>query len=198
MKLGKIIILKMFSRQKRRCVDVDGGDPPSQHELDRKSKIERAKEVLMTLNMSDLKQELKLYGTVGEYSYGIQFHIEKRDPMDICKATSELGIRFPSPVWDFRPLPTKIDIVDWLANNKWLGEGSPFDLLPDEVVLKIVKMATWDDWGCEYGGKSLGEHVPDWILVISRVSVRFNRIAQDKSLWEDTGTDFSHYTNLEM
>ena len=165
----------MFSRQKRRCVDVDGGDPPSQHELDRKSKIEGAKEVLMTLNMSDLKQELKLYGTVGEYSYGIQFHIEKRDPMDICKATSELGIRFPSPVWDFRPLPTKTDIVDWLANNKWLGEGSPFDLLPNEVVLKIVKMATWYP-------THLGKLETCMLVLMSRVSVRFNRIAHDKSL----------------
>ena len=153
----------MSSRGKR---DEEGSDPPSQHELERKARIERAKEELMTLNMSDLRQELKLYGYAGNYSE------------EHSSTVPELGIRFPSPVWDFRPLPTKIDIVDWLANNKWLGEGSPFDLLPDELVLKIVKMATWVEWGCGHG-----EHVQHWIFVISSVSVRFDRIAQDKSLW---------------
>ena len=125
----------------------------------------------MTLNMSDLKQELKLYGTTGNYSVWYPSTISG----DRTIATSELGIRFPSPVWDFRPLPTKIDIVDWLANYKWLGEGSPFDLLPDEVVLKILKMASWYP-------THLGKLDTCMLVLMSRVSVRFNRIAHDKSL----------------
>ena len=57
-------------------------------------------------------------------------------------------------------------------------EDSPFHLLPDELVLKIVKMAS--------------EHSSGWarfdhtfiVATISRISARFSRISTDGSLWK--------------
>ena len=56
---------------------------------------------------------------------------------------------------------------------------SPFDTLPDELVLKIVKMAS-------------SSHTSGWarydhtfvVATVSRVSAKFARIAADKSLWK--------------
>ena len=164
----------MLTRAKRRRLEEEEEeeDPariPSQHELERKAKIERAKEELKTLKLVDLKQELKLFGNpkivsreyTGQYS-GI-------------KPSSHWSY-LRSPYSNYEPYtPHKKDIVDWLANYKWLDEGSPFDLLPDELVLKIVKMATSKKKGFDH----------DFIREsISRVDKRFNRIAWDSSLWQ--------------
>ena len=67
-------------------------------------------------------------------------------------------------------------------NNSMVKESSPFDKLPDELVLKIIKSAMeghetrtsdWD-WTSPH----------DFLLkTIARTSSRFRRIAADKSLW---------------
>ena len=55
---------------------------------------------------------------------------------------------------------------------------SPFDSLPDEVVLKIVKMATRIE---EF---HYVEYDHDFLLdVICKLSVRFKRLATDSSMW---------------
>ena len=56
---------------------------------------------------------------------------------------------------------------------------SPFDLLPDEIVLKIIDLAsaTWWRWD--------KPHKQDFLLdVIARTSLRFKNLADDKSLWK--------------
>ena len=56
---------------------------------------------------------------------------------------------------------------------------SPFDALPDELVLKIIKMASWD----EEGEPPCYDH--DWLIdILFKVSKRFKRLATDRSLWE--------------
>ena len=56
---------------------------------------------------------------------------------------------------------------------------SPFDALPDELVLKIIKMAaTWMD-----GNDQRYDH--NWLVdVLRKVSPRFKQLATDRSLWE--------------
>ena len=173
---------KMLTRAKRRRLEEEEEDPaiiPSQHELEREAKIERAKVELMTLKVVDLKKELKLFGNpkivsreyTGQYS----------------------GIK-PSSHWSYLRSPylklslwlwLKKDIVDWLANYKWLDEGSPFDLLPDELVLKIVEMAASKKKGFDSFDQELYIFDHDFIREsISRVDKRFNRIAWDSSLWQ--------------
>ena len=84
----------------------------------------------------------------------------------------------------------KTDLVDRLAHHKWLLEGgSPFDSLPDEVLLRIVRMATWkrtEITNCKSDQGLFSMYDYDFILEsISLVSVRFNRIARDTSIWKD-------------
>ena len=85
----------------------------------------------------------------------------------------------------------KTDLVDRLAHHKWLLEGgSPFDSLPDEVLLRIVRMATWkrtEITNCKSDQGRFSMYDYDFILEsISLVSVRFNRIARDTTIWKDT------------
>ena len=170
----------MLTRAKRRRLEVEEDEevnwlPPSQYELDRKARIERAKVELMTLKMVDLKREVKLFAKViGAYTGRGRIYF----PNPVLSRHLEFEVRQKN-------VNMKRDIVDWLANYKWLREGSPFDLLPDELVLKIVKIATWKEWDeCESG--EFGGYQHAFIhQSISRVSVRFNRIARDRSLWED-------------
>ena len=90
----------------------------------------------------------------------------------------ELGL------WSRPEAGRKRDLVDRLVPHRLQLQGSPFDLLPDELVLKIVKTATQNsdsgfnryDYGYDY----------DFIMYnLCTVSARFNRIARDPSLWED-------------
>ena len=144
----------MLSRAKRRRREEEEKDPPSQHELEREDRIERAKRELMTLKLVDLRQELRLFGKLVWLNWcrqGLWYDVRRRE------------------------------IVDWLANYKWLGEGSPFDLLPDELVLKIVKMASWDEHYhiFELTRQKCGGYDQDFIVEsISHVNLRFNSIAR--------------------
>ena len=156
---------KMLTRRAKRRRLEEEDDPgiiPSLHELERKAMVERAKVELMKLKVVDLKKELKLFGNPKIFSR------ENRKAL------------MPN-------FPKKVDYVDWLANYKWLLEGSPFDKLPDELVLKIVKMASWEEKKCIckwHNGK--GGYDRDFIVdSISHVNLRFNRIAKDTSLWKD-------------
>ena len=56
---------------------------------------------------------------------------------------------------------------------------SPFDSLPDEVVIKVLKMAVAMEMECNK------KHKKHNFLVdtIARTSSRFERLSQDKSLW---------------
>lgn len=81
--------------------------------------------------------------------------------------------------WGLSKKGKKQELVDRLSHHLSHHPGTPsphhhmFDTLPDEIVLKIVKMAT----------KTNNTH--DKIInQISRVSSRFNRIAKDGSLWK--------------
>ena len=68
-------------------------------------------------------------------------------------------------------------------------ETSPFDKLPDELVLKIIKLVmeshkrTWPmDLAALDSPHWQSPH--DFLLkTIARISIRFKRIAADKSLW---------------
>ena len=163
--------MKMLTRAKRRRQDEEEEaiDPP--HERERKARIARAKAELMTLTVKELRKELQLFANpkvyIGQYS----------------------AMGGSSPQWDWSydrrpywhyfppkyPVPRKGDMADWLANYKWLRVGSPFDLLPDELLLKIVKLATSDrDFNHDFN-----------LMSISLVSVRFNRISRDISLRRD-------------
>ena len=66
-----------------------------------------------------------------------------------------------------------------MASSSSAAVTSPFDALPDELVLKIIKMAAWD------ADADATEH--DWLVdVLRKVSPRFKRLATDRSrsLWE--------------
>ena len=70
-----------------------------------------------------------------------------------------------------------------------LSESSPFDSLPDELVLKILQLAIADPE--ERLRSDLIENFENWIPphnflsnIISRVSTRFRKISKDKSLWK--------------
>ena len=120
----------------------------------------------------------------------------------IIKAKSELVVNVKRELTTFglNMNGKKEDLVDHLAHHKnLLQKGSPFDRLPDELVLKILKMAAWRrspetviyyeeeaaTHDC-YDQMWFSTHDYDFILMsLCRVSVRFNRICQDTSLWED-------------
>ena len=80
----------------------------------------------------------------------------------------------------------KQDMVERLSLHR--KKPDPFNSLPDELVLKIVKMATafskkdrkarWQYARGAYNHTYI-------IAAISRVSSRFNRIARDQALWSD-------------
>ena len=78
----------------------------------------------------------------------------------------------------------KRDLVDRLIPHRLEALGSPFDLLPDEIVLKIFKMATWLDPDSYHRYPYNRDY--DFIMWnLCMVSERFNRITRDSSLWED-------------
>ena len=169
----------MFTRRaKRRRLEEeeDPGIIPSHQELERKAMVERAKVELMKLKVVDLKKELKLFGNPKIFSREYTEHYSGIKPspywsMYYCLAHDWNYLRSP---YDRMPNdPKKRDYVDWLANYKWLLEGSPFDKLPDELVLKIVKMASREKWNRDF-----------IVASISHVNRRFNRIARDTSLWK--------------
>ena len=56
---------------------------------------------------------------------------------------------------------------------------SPFDSLPDEIVLKIIDLASATKWRYDK------PHKQDFLLdVIAKTSLRFKSLAEDKSLWK--------------
>ena len=63
----------------------------------------------------------------------------------IKKARAEVeALRQEQRRFDLNMNGKKRDLFDHLAHHKHLlQEGSPFDRLPDELVLKILKMAAW-------------------------------------------------------
>lgn len=76
----------------------------------------------------------------------------------------------------------KQDLQDRLASH--LQQPSPFDSLPDELVLRIVKAAALRPYCYSY---KPADYDHDFIVdVISLISKRFSRIAQDKTVWADT------------
>ena len=59
---------------------------------------------------------------------------------------------------------------------------SPFDSLPDEVVIKVLKMAVAMEMECHKKHKKHKKH--NFLVdTIARTSSRFERLSQDKSLW---------------
>ena len=69
-------------------------------------------------------------------------------------------------------------------------QGSPFDYLPDEIILKILKMASrssvgrWTHWPTKF----ITTNTYDDSFIIKElavISARFERICRDKSLWKD-------------
>ena len=98
----------------------------------------------------------------------------------------------------------KRDLIDRLTHHRLLLRGSPFDLLPDELILKILKIAArsthpisntskfhWSPTPRRYDpyvGQWIATTTFDHSIIIhqlSVVSVRFNRICRDQCLWED-------------
>ena len=81
----------------------------------------------------------------------------------------------------------KRELVDRLTPNKVTLLGSPLDRLPDELVLKILKLAAcsgrqmWNYWG-EY---PVAYNYDFIIYNLCMVSARFNRITRDPSFWEN-------------
>ena len=60
--------------------------------------------------------------------------------------------------------------------------SSPFDNLPDELVLKIIKSAFKIREPLRLGRQRVPSH--DFLLnTVAKISTRFMRIAKDKSLW---------------
>ena len=125
----------------------------------------------------------------------------KRAKMELM-ALKVVDLRQELGVFGLTKSGGKADLVDRLAHHKWLLEGgSPFDWLPDEVMLKIVKMASWkrsETTICKGGQRWFSRYDHDFILrSISLVSARFNRIAGDGSMWKDVVTIeswmFMHY-----
>ena len=160
--------MKMHTRAKRRRQDEEEEAKYPPHERERKARIARAKAELMTLTVKELKKELKLFANPKVYTGQYSAMGESSPQWDRSYDRRPYWHYFPPKY----PVPQKGDMADWLANYKWLREGSPFDLLPDELLLKIVKLATSDhDFNHDFN-----------LMCISRVSVRFYRISRDISL----------------
>ena len=130
----------------------------------------------------------------------------KRAKMEL-KALKVVDLRQELGVFGLTKSGGKADLVERLAHHKWLLEGgSPFDWLPDEVMLKIVKMASWkrsETTICKGGQRWFSIYDHEFILrSISLVSARFNRIAGDGSMWKDVVTIeswlFLHYDVLRF
>ena len=109
----------------------------------------------------------------------------------------------------------KRDLVKRLIPHRLQQRGSPFDLLPDEIVLKIIKMAAWlkkpsgwstmsMEWNIEWAIAKYGPYcsyyrdsyredmssprIYDYGYIIKdlcMVSTRFSQISRDQSLWQD-------------
>ena len=80
----------------------------------------------------------------------------------------------------------KRDLIERLTPHRLQSEGSPFDSLPDELVLKIVKMTMCCRQTTIFKRRlfSAPHYDHHFILdTISILSARFNRIAHDRSLW---------------
>ena len=83
----------------------------------------------------------------------------------------------------------KRDLVDRLIPHRLEVLGSPFDLLPDEIVLKILKLSAWSEFD-RHHWNYWGEYSPalnyDFIIWnLCMVSARFNRVTRDPSVWKD-------------
>ena len=72
---------------------------------------------------------------------------------------------------------------------------SPFDILPDELFLYILKLSATKPEGWGWGGryrssgwvKGIVKFDHDFLAhVLSKVSLRFAKIAKDKPFWSDT------------
>ena len=159
--------MKMLTRAKRRRQDEEEEAKDTPSERERKVRIAMAKAELMTLSVKELRKELKLFANPKVYTGQYSAMGESSPRWDWSYDRAPYWHYFPPKY----PVPQKGDMADWLANYKWLREGSPFDLLPDELLLMIVKMATSDhDFNHDFN-----------LLSIRLVSVRFNRISRDIS-----------------
>ena len=70
---------------------------------------------------------------------------------------------------------TMIRILATLEDGYDARKSSPFDLLPDELVMKIINMIL--------GGR--GKQKRNYLVdIIAMISARFQNLAADKSLWK--------------
>ena len=151
--------------------------------------------------------------------------------VQLNKFASDNHARFVCHSLHFHPLPhTKMpkrkrsiecqdnDLKDKLQNLKHIlhdhnySQLRTFEILPEEMVLKIFKMlveprlmSLWGDWGLRGVGSSLRPTTThrsvgqlDDIVKLSKVSPSFNRIARDWTLWSGyVGLNLSRIGGVE-
>ena len=82
----------------------------------------------------------------------------------------------------------KIDSVPDLEKKlRNMDLSNQFDSLPDELVLKIIKMAARSELSSYGEASSVNKFNHNYVIgSLGRVSSRFKQIAQDSSLWMDS------------
>ena len=95
-----------------------------------------------------------------------------------------------------------------MAYSDTTSMKNPFDSLADELVLTIIKLSATKAEGWGWGGryrttgwvKGIVKFDHDFLAnVISKISVRFENLAKDKTLWSETVMIHPFpYTELEM
>ena len=88
--------------------------------------------------------------------------------------------------------------VKWTSEPEMETESPPeatLESLPDELILKIIRMAAASDKERHWGRRCLGcqqgtcNYDHDFVAnVVSEISTKFNRISRDESLWRDDKT----------
>ena len=107
-------------------------------------------------------------------------YVEARD-----KSITDDDDGIPSKAIRMSDLKMELDMIS-LPKKKLLADrsvqhSSPFDYLPDEIVLKIMKM--FAHGSSLYADFDYDATYSDVMNPIAKVSCRFNRIAKDRSLW---------------